>query len=37
MEVARVTESLSRVLQKYRLKHAIEWDQLKLYADKKEA
>lgn len=37
MEVARVTESLSRVLQKYRLKHTIEWDQLTLYADKKEA
>lgn len=37
IEVARVTEQLSRVLQKYRLKHTIEWDQLKLFADKKEA
>jgi hypothetical protein len=37
IEVAHVTEQLSRVLQKYRLKHTIEWDQLKLLADKKEA
>ena len=37
IEVARVTEQLSRVLQKYRLKHTIEWDQLKLFAEKKEA
>jgi len=37
IEVARVTEQLSRVLQKYRLKHTIAWDQLKLFADKKEA
>ena len=37
IEVAHVTESLSRVLQKYRLKHTIAWDQLKLLADKKEA
>jgi hypothetical protein len=37
IEVARVTEQLSHVLQKYRLKHTIEWDQLKLLADKKEA
>lgn len=36
LEVARVTEALSRVLQKYRLKHSIEWDQLKLLAEKKE-
>lgn len=36
LEVARVTEQVSRVLQKYRLKHTIEWDQLKLLADKKE-
>jgi hypothetical protein len=36
IEVAHVTEQLSRVLQKYRLKHTIEWDQLKLLADKKE-
>jgi len=37
IEVTRVTEQLSRVLQKYRLKHTIEWDQLKLLADRKEA
>jgi len=37
IEVARVTEQMSRVLQKYRLKHTIEWDQLKLFAEKKEA
>ena len=37
IEVAHVTEQLSRVLQKYRLKHTIAWDQLKLLADKKEA
>jgi len=36
LEVARVTESLSRILQKYRLKHTIEWDKLKFLADKKE-
>lgn len=36
LEVARVTEQLSRVLQKYRLKHTIEWDQLKVLADRKE-
>ena len=35
-EVGRVVEALSRVLQKYRLKHSIEWDQLKFLADKKE-
>lgn len=36
VEVARVTEQVSRVLQKYRLKHTIEWDKLLLFADKKE-
>src|SRR3972149_1556153 len=36
LEGARVTEQMSRVLQKYRWKHTIEWDQLKLLADKKE-
>ena len=36
VEVARVTEQVSRVLQKYRLKHTIEWDKLRLFADKKE-
>jgi hypothetical protein len=36
LEVARVTEQLSRVLQKYRLKHTIEWDQLQFLANKKE-
>ncbi|OLE56500.1 MAG: hypothetical protein E6K07_05640 [Methanobacteriota archaeon] len=37
IEVARVTEQLSRILQKYHLKHTIEWDRLKIFADKKEA
>ena len=37
IEVARVTEQLSRILQKYRLKHTIEWDRLKVLADKKES
>lgn len=37
VEVARVTEQVSRVLQKYRLKHTIEWDKLRLFADKKES
>ncbi len=36
LEVARVTEQVSHVLQKYRLKHTIEWDKLRLFADKKE-
>ena len=36
VEVARVTEQVSRVLQKYRLKHTIEWDRLRLFADKKD-
>ncbi|OGS49006.1 MAG: hypothetical protein A3K68_01800 [Euryarchaeota archaeon RBG_16_68_13] len=35
VEVARVTEQVSRVLQKHRLKHTIEWDRLKLFAEKK--
>ena len=34
-EVGRVVESLSRVLQKYRLKHAVEWDKLLAFQDKK--
>lgn len=37
VEVARVTEQVSRVLQRYRLKHTIEWDKLRLFADKKES
>lgn len=36
VEVARVTEQVSRVLQKYRLKHTIEWDRLLLFADQRE-
>ena len=36
VEVARVTEQVSRVLQKYRLKHTIEWDKLQLFADKRD-
>ncbi len=35
IEVARVTEQVSRVLQKHRLKHTIEWDKLSLFAEKK--
>jgi hypothetical protein len=35
VEVARVAEQLSRVLQKHRLKHTIEWDQLRLFAERK--
>lgn len=36
VEAARVTEQVSRVLQKYRLKHTIEWDRMRLFAEKKE-
>ena len=36
VEVARVTEQVSRVLQRYRLRHTIEWDKLRLFADRKE-
>lgn len=36
LEVARVIEQLGRVLQKYHLKHTIEWDQLQFLADKKD-
>ncbi len=35
VEVAWVTEQLSRVLQKHRLKHTIEWDKLKLFAERR--
>lgn len=34
-EVGRVIEQLSRILQKYRLKHAVEWDKLRVFQDKK--
>ena len=34
-EVGRVVEALSRVLQKYRLKHGVEWDKLLAFQDKK--
>lgn len=34
IEVARVTEQISRVLQKYRLKHTIEWDKLSFLTEK---
>src|SRR6266511_1952513 len=37
IEVAHVTEQLSRVLQKYRLKHTIAWVQPQLLAGKQEA
>ena len=34
-DVARVAEQLSRVLQKYRLRHGIEWDRLRAFAEEK--
>jgi len=34
IEVARVAEQVSRILQKHRLKHSIEWDKLSLFAEK---
>ena len=34
-EVTRVVEQLSRVLQKYRLKHAVDWDKLTVFQDRK--
>ena len=34
-ETVRVAESLSRVLAKHKLKHAVEWDKMLLYADRK--
>ena len=34
-EVGRVVEQLSRVLQKYRLKHSVDWDKLTAFQDKK--
>ena len=34
-EVGRVVEALSRILQKYRLKHSVEWDKLLAFQDKK--
>lgn len=34
-ETVRVTETMSRILHKYKLKHTIEWDKMALYADKK--
>ena len=34
-ETVRVTEALSRILTKHRLKHTVEWDKMVLYADRK--
>lgn len=34
-EVGRVVESVSRILQKYRLKHTVEWDKLLAFQEKK--
>ncbi len=34
-EVTRVVEQLSRVLQKYRLKHTVDWDKLTVFAERK--
>ncbi|HEV8595575.1 MAG TPA: hypothetical protein VGR51_08615 [Thermoplasmata archaeon] len=36
-DVPRVVEMLSRMLQKAKLKHTIEWDKLALYQEKKPA
>lgn len=33
-EAARVTEIISKVLQKYKLKHTVEWDKMLLYAER---
>ena len=35
IEVARVTDALSRVLAKHRLKHSVEWDRMVLFQEKK--
>ena len=35
-DVARVVEVLSRMLQKAKLKHSLEWDKLTLYEDRKD-
>ena len=35
IEVARVTEVLSRLLSKHRLKHTVDWDQMRLYRTEK--
>jgi hypothetical protein len=37
VDVVRVTEVLSRVLQKHRLKHTVEWDRLLLFAERKRS
>ena len=34
-DVVRVAEQLSRVLQKYRLRHGIEWDRLRAFVQEK--
>ena len=35
LEVARVTDSLSRILAKHRLKHTVEWDRMVLFRDER--
>jgi hypothetical protein len=35
VEVARVTDTLSRLLAKHRLKHKVEWDRMVLYREDK--
>ena len=35
VEVARVTETLSRLLAKHRLKHTVDWDRMVLYKEEK--
>jgi len=37
VEVARVVDSLSRVLAKHRLKHTVEWDRMALFKEERQA
>ena len=34
-DVPRVVDAVSRVLQKYKLRHTIEWDRLRVFAERK--
>ena len=34
-DVPRVVDAVSHVLQKYKLKHTIDWDRLRVFAEKK--
>jgi hypothetical protein len=35
-DVPRIVEMISRMLQKAKLKHAVEWDKLTLYQEKRD-